>query len=736
MAYNLKYLAEYDTNAGVRCRVEIYKRNYEGIVYPLELAAEPVTQTYDIDEAKPAIKACNLKLNIINAGSTPITDFYSERDDEFKIMHYYNGAVTFVGFLVQDDCSEEMSDYRHLLALSFTDNLGLLKDVRLDENVPDFGYYPAAAQLEYIASGSDRNRVLLYNTDFVPGVGVPFSISGHKDTTVNTTFTPTIVNPIGSVLNNNYRVFISPTVSTTDAWPVKIAGAGNINIYSRNTITDILRIIMYNTGLDLVTNIYCNIYEEGFDFNYSPLFQTYVDCKTFLNNEQFRSCFDVLEWICKRFDLTLFQAGGQWHLVRTYEWRYGPLFGYSFSPEFEQIGTTTFNTSLLFGFEQATYPETAPDKSIVRPYKFAKEKFDYQQPKYILKNNDFLELGTLIRTYPDGATVINEYEAKYWQPGGYLPNPDFFIRVRVDPASDTEIERFLVIKGPTGDLARSVVGFPFEVSQGDSLLVEYSYTTTKSQSGSPSANVVLALAHDSGVVINYADDNQNINWKTGLGWNQPVPGNTNVLQRAKIDTKGVPADGLIYVYLPQMCDFSSPSSATDETHIKDLRVTYRATINESTKIIGHIHNNEQDIFIKNNDEETIHVDDTPRNSLAGTLFKPGFNIVTQQRTKRWYRATNPLERIKLGEIITFEQLFWRRRPRAKIEGRFYGLNNLSLLAKANYVPYTTLNFIFGRLEINYRSNSFDCTLYELFEQGENDTLLDSDYQFTYLYSAD
>lgn len=734
--YNLKYLAEYDTNAGVTCRVEIYKRDYEGIVYPLELTADPVQQSYSLDEPKPAIKACTLKLNIINAGSTPITDFYSERDDEYKIMHYYNGSVTFVGFLVQDDCSEEMADYRHTLSLSFTDNLGLLKDVALDANVPDFGYYPAAAQLEYIASGSDRNRVLLFNTDFFPEVSVPFTISGHKDSVTNTTWTPTVVNAIGNVFNNNFRVFVSPTVSTNAAWPVKISGDATINLYNRNTIANVLRVIFYNTGLELITNIYCNVFDEEQDTTYSPLYQTYIDCKTFLNNETFRSCWDVLEWICKRFNLTVFQAGGQWHIVRMDELRYGDVYGFSYNTEFDQIGTCIFNSALTFGFEQDHYPETAPTKSIERPFKYVQEKFDYKQPKYILRNNDWLELGPLLRSYSSGGNMVYEYEAKHWQAGGFVPNPDFFIRVKKDAAGVSEIERFLVIKGLTGDTARSVVGFPFEVSQDDSLLVEFNYTTTNSQSGSPSAEVILALALDTGTGILYADENQNINWKTGLGWNTPVPGDTNVLQSAKFDTKGVPADGLIYVYLPHMVSWTQPTNALDETHIKDLRVTYRTNINESAKIISHTHQSNQDPEIKNNENEQIYIDDSPRNSLAGTMFRPSIGLVTQDKTRRWFRLTNPLERVKLGQIITFETLFARRKPRAKIEGNFYGLNNLSLLAKVNYVPYTTLNFVFGLLEIDFRSNSFNCTLYELYETGEVDTDLVSDYEFTYLYSTD
>lgn len=733
MAYNLKYLAEYDTTAGVTCRVEIYKREYEGIVYPLELTADPVQQSYSLDEPKPAIKACTLKLNIINAGSTPISDFYSERDDEFKIMHYYNGSVTFVGFLVQDDCSEDMADYRHPLILSFTDNLGLLKDVALDANVPDFGYFPAAAKTNQIFITT--NRLFLYNTDFVPVASGTVTISGHADASVNGTFNIVTAANIG---NGNFRINPGVSVSNTDAFPVKIAGAGTINLYRRNTITNILRVILYNTGLDLNTNIYCNVFEDTHNTDYSPLYQTYIDCRTFINNDQFRSCWDVLEWICKRFKLTVMQAGGQWQIVRNDELRYGTINGFAYDTAFDQIGTTTLNTSLVFGFEQDHYPETTPVKSIARPFQFVKEKFDYKQPAYLLRNYDLQELGDLIRTYTTGSgaslKTFNEYEASFivWSGIGGT-QPEIFIRVVLDN-EDNEIERYLVIKGATGDSARSAVGLPFEVSEGDKVKVEYTLATNISQAGP--INILLAVMLTDGTTDRYADEDSTVNWSAGLGWTYSIPtgGNTNTDQSISIAPGQIPYDGLIYVYFPQVCP--NPVSSTDETHIKDIRVTYLTYINDSTKVIGHTHTNTQDSFIKNNESGDIFMDDGPRNSIAGILFRPDFTGNIQQRTSRWYRASNNTERLRLGQIITLETLFARRKPRAKIEGNFYGLNNLSLLAKVNYAPYTTLNFVFGLLEINFRSNSFNCTLYELYETGEVDTDLASDYEFTYQYSTD
>ena len=80
MAYFVKYRADYDTITGDNCRVEILEKDYTGLILPIELAGEPVVQSYQTDKAKPGIKGCSLTLTMHNTGNLPITDFYSPND--------------------------------------------------------------------------------------------------------------------------------------------------------------------------------------------------------------------------------------------------------------------------------------------------------------------------------------------------------------------------------------------------------------------------------------------------------------------------------------------------------------------------------------------------------------------------------------------------------------------------------------------------------------------------------
>ncbi len=759
-----------------------------------------------------------------------VTAFYSTNDQEFKGRLYWNSQLLFEGFLVQDDSIELMVDYAHEITLSFNDNLGLLKDVPLDDNIPAFGGYPAGAYFDLVAP-TPENFIYLYNTNFVPAVAVAFTITGHIEAAANATWTPTAVTQLG---NGNYKVQVADlSFIDMQAWPVIITGSATIDLYDRNTLLNIIRVCLYNTGLELNTHIFANIFEERHDVDRSFLEQTYIDTQTFISGETFMNCYDVLAKILERFNLTLFQSKGVWNIVRWDELRYNdqiPSFVYDSNLAYVSAGV--LDTYVSTGYQQPTYPELGLTRGITRPYQFVKETFNYQQPKYLLKNFDLQDLGALITSYVDGSTTVYEYEMTGWHPSSAGSQPDFFIRVITDTLTGDELERFAVVEGP-GDTATSVVGTPFEVTAGDVIEVNYTFRTTKSQAGPTTVQLGVRLYN--GTTTNYADDDPTVNWKTGLGWNFQVPsgGNTNVNQSVTINPGQIPFDGLIYIYIPQATLVGATS--TDETHIKDIRVTYTPFINDSTKIIGHTHLYNHQTTIKNNEDVEISLDDSPRNSIAGTLFYTIFTSLIQSRTRNWYRLTTPSEERRIGDITTFEQLFWRREPRTKLEGTFYGMvqnvgesqtfngtfsfymltgpnrynidapsipagtitagailtvtgtvdNNgtftvirvvgagepfpvgsymveeivitepgvsatidvnsivhISMLTVLKNVAFSTLNFVFGSLEIDYRENSFSCTQWEIFEDGEvDDDLLDAlpansvTYAYNYLYDS-
>ena len=162
MAYGLRYLLEFDmaiSGTPQSFAFNILQKDYTGTPARLLGAAQPVLDRYQTDEAKPAIKGRNFEVKYINEGDTPLTAFYAPEDDTFKgqFVYYSRGSqLQFEGFLVQSDCSEILTDARHEVKLSFTDNLGLLKDVTLDQT-----YQPGVNELQTTIENMYQKRTLL-----------------------------------------------------------------------------------------------------------------------------------------------------------------------------------------------------------------------------------------------------------------------------------------------------------------------------------------------------------------------------------------------------------------------------------------------------------------------------------------------------------------------------------------------------------------------------------------------
>lgn len=735
--YGDKYISSFTDTDGKIYDVAIAVKDYVGATHNILLGAVPVLHSHEVDEAKPAIKGSSVKLTYINQDSQlPLSNWYSEDDTYFRltVTLQQNSQVVFTGFLVQDDSSEDLVDYDHEVTLSFNDGLGLLKDIPLNQNLPAIGI-TASVKLDFVAP-IPANYVYLYNTGYIPTTSSSFSVSGHIDSSANTTFSPTAVTYLG---DGNYKCEVPALSFATDtvAWRAVIAGAGNIDLYRRNTLIDLIRICLYNTGLELDTWYLVNLFEEAHNTDRVLFEQTYIDTKTFLEKDKWKSCWDVLEAILSRFGCTLFQANGKWVVIRWDEARYTVPFNgfvYDSDMQFDPIQTASLTNVCTWGFNQSTYPETAPLLTLIRPYKFAKETFNYVQPEYILYNNDLQVLGSLITSYSSGSNMIYEYEATGFYAPSFSPTQDFFIRVTED-STGTEISRKLVISGATSDMPRSVVGTPFEVSEGDRVTVSFTMETNKSQAGG--LTEVLALGLYDGTSYKYPDETTKL-WGSGLSWSYYIgPGdNTNEPHAPEIDPNRVPNDGIFYVFFPQaVFGATSVLGVSDETWITDIRVTYEPLVNDSTKAIGHVHTDTRDGEIKNKSDETITTDDSPRNSIAGTLFLPDFSGIIQIRTSKWYRLTELPESKKLGEIRTSETLIAHGTTRNKIEGTFYGLYQngyaFSQLAAIQYDIFPGFYFIPGRTEIDYRNNKMTATIYEILAETED--VITETYDFKYLY---
>jgi len=743
MAYGLKYTCNFGRidATGDSYTINIYKNNYGGSSTAIKGSAAPVVHTWENDEPKAVIKGSSLSISLVNENNIPLSDLYSVDDQEFKVIFLWNlfggGSITlFEGFIVQDDSSEIMEDYAHEINLSANDNLGLLKDVPFNNSKAQ-----PLALIETITDtvdGQAPNFVVVsaatYNKIEVGDTLVITSTGG-----VNGTFT--LASKV--VITGIYYLIFNEAVTNLPATSSTI-GLYRPDMYSLRSLNAIIKSCLLSTGLLLDTRIFANINEETQSAAGCFLDQTLIDPQTFNGGSSWDNCYEVLTKVLDRFHLTLLQAKGKWNLVRWDEARYYDydVPGFTYDPAFtSQPAQNLDESSIIFGgfpkyqigIGEDSVAETGLMQTITRPFKFTKETFNYKQPAQLLRNFDLQQLGNLRTTYTTGSgptlQTISEYAAPWWYYTNAYPSAagvngpaDFFIRVIQDSLGN-EIERYMVV------LHNDIHSYQFEAGLGD--IIKFSFRS-KTTAGFSSLNIFIKLTDGTNTV--FANEPGGLpSWDTTTGFTVAVDVTAGEWFSVETETRPLPFDGLVTVYLRAWS-----IAGSGENLYQDMRIEYIPMINQSSKIIGQTHTSNQNLTIKNTDEKEISIDSAPRNAIAGALFLNSLTGLLQTRCGQWLRSYAAGQK-NLGEITTFENLFLRRIPRTLLEGTFYGLissgNHLTPLAVCRYTFFPTHNFIFGRLEIDYRNNSASGTLYELYKDTEVDGDLSYIYLFQFLYAT-
>lgn len=737
MAHVLKYQCDF-SNAVTSYTLEIYQKDYAGSVIPITGGASSVVHQWETDEPKPAIKGSSIAATLINeSDNISLADLYSTDDEEFKAILVWHTGVTdinlFEGFIVQDDSSELMVDYSHEINISANDNLGLLKDIPFNKAPAGYALVSTdTVTYEIVLSGT---VILLVPTAYGDTVKVGDKISIDSGPLYEVA---SLLE--GSGLWNLYLVESPANVAST---------SGSFELFRVDLLTlisllEVVKRCISGAGLALDTRVFTNINEVTESAGDCFLEQTFIDPQTFNDGSNWDDCYSVLEKIFTRFNCTLFQAKGYWNIIRWPELRdfdYS-IPGFLYDSDFvfqngiyldENAGMFAGWPKFEIGIGETTQAETGLQQRITRPFKITKETFNYRQPENLLRNANLQELGNLITSYADGTNMVFEYEMPWWTiiAGSYTGTPLYYIRVVYDSVGN-EIARLAVLENG------SIESYPMPAAEGDRFTFSFSVITDNSQPGN--LNFVFEIKDYDGTTTKYLQDNDT--WAVTVGYTINIPSgdNSNVSHNFQISGT-IPYDGELTVSLE---DFTG---GTGETQYRDITFEYFPMINQSTKIIGHTHTSDQKTLTKNKEEIEIHIDSSPRNSIAGTLFLSSTTGVLRDRCGQWNRATRT-ENKNLGEITTEENLFIRKEPRTLLEGTFYGLisppedaggidivDHLSIITLIRYTFFPLHNFIFGRLEIDYSNNNASGTLFEMYKDAETDSDLTYYYIFQYLYST-
>jgi len=392
--------------------------------------------------------------------------------------------LLFQGYLLQDDSQELQVDFTHEIQLTFTDGLGLLKDVTLDQAAVIVGSPNTYTNIDVedislggaprIASGNNAVTVLKPGDEF----SITYSSVTYDFVCLNVTFDALF----------GYIIWVDRLVTIPSGLiTVNLNFTAPYSLTGYIPLIDIYMLCLKSTYLSSGLNCYTRLYPKG-GTNARLLDDTFIQVETFLNNGEWMNCYDILYQINSRFNLSLFQAKGKWNLMRWDElYRYttdsGATLQYHvYSDAFVYSATNTNNE--VWTFKKGNDMEVGVLKSVNRANQFVKETYNYNET-ILLLNENLQELGPLLTQYEIGTTTYYEYELPYWVNWDGNSGQLFstrFIRIAYD-IDNNEIERLIVIKGDVGYPDKAIQSNDIYVSAGDKFEFTFDFKSDLSIAG-------------------------------------------------------------------------------------------------------------------------------------------------------------------------------------------------------------------------------------------------------------
>ena len=701
-------------------------------------SGNPAIHTWLNEEPKPYINGSELKINLLNINNQlPLSKFYSEYDDEWLLEFYckvfdgtnYINQLLFSGYLVQEDCQELVVDYTHEIQLSFTDNLGLLKNIKFLDAIKQT---PRKGLDIYSVNTSIKTNIDFEGLKYIDLFGTSYQLEIGDSIIIENNNAGNGIYTVDKFVINGTHTYVYTSDDLND---ITQSGAlvRVIKPYKQNDIInliDLYWIIIYNTGQKLPLFNKCELEEltENQVVDKRRLLDYIgIDISSFIDKENSDTLDDILSKINYRFSFTLFQSYGYWCLIRFLDiennlegFKYDIKLNFVSGPE-NLFSYLDFKNHIGNGIDI----ENGLNQSIYRPLQFARHTFDFELPE-LLYNSDLQILGNKL------AININDQSKAYYTAEGWqksLDNliitnkPDRYIQIEYDQFN-IETDRFLIVKDSGGINAWAANSIPIKLCKDDIIKINYDYKTFVNYNyygftyscfliqQDPDNNTYLSLSYnDSG------------NWQltpfNGLK-QQMVKDEWDKWQTFTLTSKPVPYDCYGFLCLNNLQN--APMAYKNIT----IEIV-RTAVSGSNVYKGNIHKTTIQKQIKNNIDEKIYLDDTQKWNMKGTLFLPQYiGGKIRKRTLGWglypYTITKPL-----GEIILRQEHIWRKKISLKLEGNLFPIIKNSVLSSNKVIlsplnklyflpfdPQSGIEMIFGKLEINYKENKSNFTAYQLY----------------------
>lgn len=522
----------------------------------------------------------------------------------------------------------------------------------------------------------------------------------------------------------------------------------------KHTLIDVLQRCLEQTGIALELHAFVNIGENttlkrSDDASMDYLQQILVDTSMFANDDgTWQNCYDVLTRLLQDTNSCLFQANGFWNITRPAE--YLQYEGGAVTGTIYEIGGIITTAEPLLapvtvGREKEIIP-VEEDQTInpVRPYKFAKETFNYNYPTKIIRNLDLQEEGDLRTSFADGSNTVYQYDLPWWSlDTRYYSNPDydFYLEVIKD-ANDVEIERRLVVYADGVTVLAEVITKGVWLNKDDRIKLTFDFRAEDSFTG-PTTRTMLATIDDGEGTTSRLSYNSSGNvdgsWHVGAGGIVASYSSAEDIAEWRtitVQSDNIPFDGY-FNFWPSQNNHNG-----GRTFYRNITVEYTSYINETTRINGQQHLAEQSEAIKNSLEYEVSIDDSPRNIIAGTLLTNAQstfsdplpnNPATDYITKTaWWHGVDESEVYRLGQIMTKERMRLKYAMKTTIEGTFANLYVNEFVSPLTLFSFPDIagvsNFLAETISMNLSRGTMQLKLVEI---GQTEA---ADYSFKYLYS--
>jgi hypothetical protein len=133
MSYGLKYSSIVTSKNEDIYQLKVYERDYSGVVTDWELGSPALQKAYlaSSDDVLEPFLASSLTVNVLQGETYNLPDVTTYDDRKYLVELLEDSTIIFKGFLINDSISLPFTTGKQYINLSFTDGIGILKNIEL-----------------------------------------------------------------------------------------------------------------------------------------------------------------------------------------------------------------------------------------------------------------------------------------------------------------------------------------------------------------------------------------------------------------------------------------------------------------------------------------------------------------------------------------------------------------------------------------------------------------------------